>query len=111
MPTSENDQTLGIHFWDEPGGADWYEVTIEWNSNQPPPQSSSNAPEPPAGFLLDPRQAKVTDTRGSTFIWNEAVEDNRDGDHLTFGGWEADGDRNDYVAYGRASIRGVMKSG
>jgi len=30
MPTPENNQTLAIHFHDEPPGADWYEVTIVW---------------------------------------------------------------------------------
>jgi hypothetical protein len=30
MPTPENNQTLSIHFHDEPPGADWYEVTIAW---------------------------------------------------------------------------------
>lgn len=30
LPTIQNDETLAIHFKDEPLGADWYEVTIEW---------------------------------------------------------------------------------
>jgi len=30
MPTPENNQTLAIHFNDEPPGADWYEVRIDW---------------------------------------------------------------------------------
>jgi hypothetical protein len=30
MPSPENNQTLAVHFNDEPPGADWYEVTIAW---------------------------------------------------------------------------------
>jgi hypothetical protein len=30
MPSPANNQILSIHIYDEPGGADWYEVTIKW---------------------------------------------------------------------------------
>lgn len=30
MPTPENNRTLSIYFNDDEGGADWYEVMIEW---------------------------------------------------------------------------------
>jgi hypothetical protein len=70
------------------------------HSNQAP---AAKVPKPPDGFLLDPRNR--------VFSWHENNVDQRGEDHTPFGGWEADGDRMNYVAYGRASIRGVWKSG
>ena len=83
-------------------------VTTLPHSTQAP---SAKLPKPPDGFLLDPRKAKVTDSAGNTFSWHEEVGDNMEGDHINYGGWVADGNRLDYVAYGRAFVRGVMKSG
>ncbi len=78
------------------------------HSNKAP---AADLPKPPETFLLDPHKAKVTDTRGNTFSWHEDVGDKIEGDHSSFGGWVADGDKLDFVAYGRASVRGVMQSG
>ena len=71
----------------------------------------SRVPDPPAGYLLDPRKAHVTDSRGKTFTWQPECKDDVDGDHYVFGGWTPAGDRGDYLAYGMASVRGVMRTG
>jgi hypothetical protein len=84
----------------------------------PPPKQRGRAKlstverlDPPSGYLLDPRKARVTDQRGSVFAWHDECSNNIEGDHYVFGGWEAENDELDYVAYGKASIRGAMKPG
>jgi hypothetical protein len=71
----------------------------------------SKVPDPPAEYLLDPHKAQVTDSRGKTFIWQPQCRDDVDGDHYVFGGWAPADNRWEYMAYGMASIRGVMKMG
>ena len=78
------------------------------HSNKAP---AADLPKPPETFLLDPHKAKVTDLRGDTFSWHDNVDVSTEGDNTSFGGWAADGDKLDFVAYGRGSVRGVMKSG
>ncbi len=71
----------------------------------------SKVPEPPAGYLLDPHKAHVTDSHGNTFLWQSQCKDDVDGDHCVFGGWAPANDRLDYLAYGMASVHGAMKAG
>ena len=71
----------------------------------------SKVPQPPAGYLLDPHMARVADSRKNTFIWQPQCNDDSDDDHYVFGGWAPAADHLDYMAYGMASVRGVMKMG
>jgi hypothetical protein len=71
----------------------------------------SRVPEPPAEYLLDPRKAQIKDARGSTFASQPQCHPDFDGDHYVFGGVASTNDNLDYMAYGMASVRGVMKMG
>jgi hypothetical protein len=79
------------------------------------PVEASAAPvevlKPPAGYLFDPRKARVTDSRGSVFTWRQKCDNNIEGDHTVFGGWQSEGDFRNFMAYGTASVRGEMKAG
>lgn len=81
------------------------------HANQNSPKPVENTLKPPDGYLLDPQRAKVKDARENTFSWYESIGDNQDGDHVTYSGWAADAERGEFLAYGRASIRGIMRSG
>jgi len=71
----------------------------------------SRYPNPPADYLLDPSKAKVTDSHGSTYIWQPHCNNDADDDHYPFGGWAMADNHLNYTAYGMASIRGVMRLG
>lgn len=88
-----------LHGWFS-GNDDWWHSWV-----------ISEVPDPPGGYLLDPRTSRVTDSRGSAFIWQPHCGPDFDDDHYLFGGWACAHNNFDYMAYGMASIRGVMKFG
>jgi len=66
---------------------------------------------PPAGYPLDPRKAEVSDARGTKFVWRANAGDDIPSDHTLYGGWEDPLRYRNYLAYGRAKIRGVWRKG
>jgi hypothetical protein len=67
--------------------------------------------KPPPDYPLDLQRARVSDDRGTTYVWRSDCGNDIAGDHEVSGGWEDPGDSRNYLAYGRAKIKDRWRRG
>jgi hypothetical protein len=70
-----------------------------------------NLPAPPENAPFHPRRARLTDARGTDYRWLSDCGNDILGDHLVYGGWEDPEDCRNYLAFGRARLRGRWRTG
>ncbi len=67
--------------------------------------------KPPDALPFKPKEAKVRDRLDTPYVWRGNCGNDIAGDHYVFGGWEDPRDSRNYLAYGKARLRGRWRYG